>query len=132
MKISEGETGREAAGLFAGKENEYGEGSRRIVRHGETEIGVFRVDGTFYAYENSCLHQGGPVCEGVIIGKVEAVLGEDKGVVEERFSEKENHIVCPWHGWEYDVVTGECAADRRMRLKRYEVVLRGGEVYVVR
>ncbi|QIN80009.1 Rieske 2Fe-2S domain-containing protein [Rubrobacter marinus] len=131
MKVSEGETGREAVELFAGKAHEYGEGSRKVVRDGETEIGVFRVDETFYAYDNYCLHQGGPVCEGVIIGKVEAVLDEDGGVIEERFSYSENHIVCPWHGWEYNVVTGECATDRRMRLKRYEVVLRGGEVYVL-
>lgn len=119
-------------GLFAGKASEYGEGSRKVIRDGETEIGVFRVGGRFYAYENSCLHQGGPVCEGVVLGKVETVLGEDRGVLGERFSEEEIHIVCPWHGWEYEVATGECAADRRLRLRKYEVVQRGEEIYVVR
>lgn len=102
-----------------------------IVSSGDTEIGVFRIDGHFYAYENFCLHQGGPVCEGTLIGKVEPVLGEDRSVVGERFSETETHFVCPWHGWEYDLVTGECAADRRLRLKSYEVAQRGDEIYVV-
>ena len=48
----------------------------------------------------------------------------------ERFSETEPHIVCPWHGWEYDLRTGRCAADPRFALRRYEVVCREGEVYV--
>lgn len=118
--------------MFAGKEHEYRDGSRKVIRDGETEIGIFRVGGEFYAYENVCLHQGGPVCEGMILGRVETVLGEDRSVVEERFSEEKIHIICPWHGWEYDIATGECAADRRLRLRKYEIVRRGDEVYVVR
>ena len=129
MKAATEERGPEA--LFAGKVSEFGEGSRKVISAGKAEIWVFRVGEEFYAYENSCLHQGGPVCEGVTIGKVETVLGENKGVVVERFSEKEIHIVCPWHGWEYEVTTGECAADRRLRLRKYEVELRGEEVYVI-
>ncbi len=136
MKAGEKETicgdGDQMTELFAGRADEYGEGSRKVVRDGDAEIGVFRVGEKFYAYENTCLHQGGPVCEGMILGKVETVLGEERGVVEERFSEEEIHVVCPWHGWEYDIATGECAADRRLRLKKYEVAQREGGVYVVR
>jgi nitrite reductase/ring-hydroxylating ferredoxin subunit len=40
------------------------------------------------------------------------------------------NFVCPWHGYEYDIKTGECAADRRLRLKSYKVVRRGDEIYV--
>lgn len=117
--------------LFAGKVSEYGEGSRKVVHDGGTEIGVFRVGDDFYAYRNFCVHQGGPVCEGMILGKVEPVLGEDRGIIDERFSEEEVHMICPWHGWEYDVATGECAADRRLRLQKYEVVRRGEKIYVI-
>jgi nitrite reductase/ring-hydroxylating ferredoxin subunit len=74
---------------------------------------------------------GGPVGEGIILGKVEAVLDEQKRLVEERFSETELHLICPWHGWEYDVTTGVCAGDKRLRLKKYPVVERDGNVYVV-
>ena len=45
---------------------------------GDTEIGVFRHKGQFYAYSNTCLHQGGPACEGLIIAKVEERLRPDK------------------------------------------------------
>jgi nitrite reductase/ring-hydroxylating ferredoxin subunit len=47
------------------------------------------------------------------------------------FSETEMHFVCPWHGMEYNIKTGECASDRRMKLKKYLVVKKGDEVYVV-
>jgi hypothetical protein len=64
--------------VLVGKIADIAEGDRRIVTHGELEIGVFHWQGHFYAYENLCLHQGGPCCEGVIMHKVEDVLGPDK------------------------------------------------------
>jgi nitrite reductase (NADH) small subunit len=109
----------------------FGDGDRAVVAVGDREVGVFRHGGGFVAYENRCLHQGGPACEGVLIGKVEAVLAEDRSVVGERFAEDVTHFVCPWHGWEYDLATGECAGDRRRRLRRFEVLERDGRVYVV-
>ncbi|MBO0730834.1 MAG: Rieske (2Fe-2S) protein [Acidimicrobiaceae bacterium] len=104
---------------------------RKIVPVGDSEVGVFRVDGRFYAYENRCRHQGGPVCEGLIIGKVVAVLEEDRNVVSEQFSDDETHLVCPWHGYEYDITTGECAVDRTFGLRRYQVTEHDGWLYVV-
>ena len=97
---------------------------------GDVEVGVFRVDGGFRAYENRCRHQGGPVCTGEILGRYEAVLNADGTIAGERFVDAEPRLVCPWHGWEYDLATGRCAADRRYSLKRYEVSVREGDVYV--
>lgn len=103
-----------------------------VVANGSgVKVGIFRVDGRFFAYENRCVHQGGPVCEGRILGKVEAVLEEDRNVVRERLSDSEIHLICPWHGYEFDIKNGECAADRRLRLTRYEVFERDGTVYLV-
>ena len=48
----------------------------------------------------------------------------------QRFASDQVHFVCPWHGYEYDLRTGECAADRRLKLKTYEVVRRGEDIYV--
>jgi nitrite reductase (NADH) small subunit len=50
--------------VFVVKVAEFAEGDRRIVTHDGVEIGVFHWQGNFYAYENLCLHQGGPCCEG--------------------------------------------------------------------
>jgi len=119
------------AELRVGAAAEFTEGDRTIVSTGSEEIGVFLHQGRFVAYANRCLHQGGPACEGVLIGKVEAVLGTDQAVIGERFSSTRINFVCPWHGWEYDLATGECAADRRRRLRRFDVVERDGDVYVV-
>jgi len=116
---------------FIGKASEFKDGDRRIVLLGETEVGVFRENGQFYAYSNYCLHQGGPACEGLTIAKVEERIMPDKTSRGLYFSDVELHFVCPWHGYEYDMKTGECVADRRLKLKRYEVVEKGDGLYVV-
>jgi nitrite reductase/ring-hydroxylating ferredoxin subunit len=116
---------------FLGKASEFRDGDRRIVFLGETEIGVFRANGQFYAYSNYCLHQGGPACEGLTIARVEERILPDKTSRGLYFSDVELHFVCPWHGYEYDMRTGECVADRSLKLKRYQVVEKEDGVYVV-
>jgi nitrite reductase/ring-hydroxylating ferredoxin subunit len=105
-------------------------GDRLIVRAGPHEIGVFNADGTYYAYSNYCVHAGGPACEGIMMNKVEAVIGADRTYKGQTFGADE-HFVCPWHGYEYDLKTGECVGDRRLKLRRYEVVCREDDVFVV-
>jgi nitrite reductase/ring-hydroxylating ferredoxin subunit len=129
-----GPTAREEALRMAeklvGKISEFKDGDRRIVFVGDHEIGVFREHGTFYAYSNYCLHQGGPACEGLTIAKVEERLMPDKTSKGLYFSDTELHFVCPWHGYEYDMKTGECVSDRKLKLRKYEVIQKGDEVYV--
>ncbi len=119
------------AELFVGKESEFEDRDRKIIAQGDLEIGVFRVNGDFYAYENNCVHQGGPVCQGKILNKVEEVLAEDKTSKGLKFSETDVHIVCPWHGYEYNLKTGRHPGDKNVRLKPYEVKISDGEVYVI-
>jgi len=119
------------AEVRAGRISDFANGQRILLELEGREVFVFEREGRFYAFENHCLHMGGPVGEGILMGKVEAVLNEHQEVLRERFSTTEIHIVCPWHGWEYDIETGECAAFRRIRLRRYEAVQRGEDIYVV-
>jgi nitrite reductase/ring-hydroxylating ferredoxin subunit len=65
---------------FVGTSSEFDEQRRKIVTIGEHEIVVFQVRGRMYAFDNWCLHQGGPVGEGLLIGKVEAVVTPDRQV----------------------------------------------------
>jgi nitrite reductase/ring-hydroxylating ferredoxin subunit len=116
---------------FVAKLADFKDGERRIVFVGDNEIGVFRHDGAFYAYSNFCLHQGGPACEGLTIARVEERLRPDKTSMGLYFSETDMNFVCPWHGMEYDMRTGECVSDRRLKLKQYQVVQKGDEVYVL-
>ena len=121
----------DVAELFVGKETEFEDRDRKIIAQGDLEIGVFHVNGDFYAYENNCVHQGGPVCQGKILNKVEEVLADDKTSKGLKFSESDVHIVCPWHGYEYNLMTGRHPGDRNVRLKPYEVKISDGEVYVI-
>ena len=117
--------------IFVCKDIEMKDGDVRIVHKDKLEIGVYRYAGSYYAYRNYCLHQGGPACEGIIRHKVVDVLGPDKTFLGQSYDRDEPHIVCPWHGWEYKLLTGECAPDPSLRLKRYDVVQREGGIYVV-
>ena len=110
---------------FVGKTAEFKDGDRRIVFAGDNEIGVFKHEGQFYAYSNVCLHQGGPACEGLTIAKVEERLRSDKTSQGLYFSETQMNFVCPWHGMEYDMKTGECISDRKMKLRKYKIVEKG-------
>jgi nitrite reductase/ring-hydroxylating ferredoxin subunit len=112
---------------FVAKLADFKDGERRIVFVGDNEIGVFRHEGAFYAYSN----QGGPACEGLTIARVEERLRPDRTSMGLYFSETDMNFVCPWHGMEYDMKTGECVADRRLKLQKYQVVQKGDEVYVL-
>ncbi len=63
--------------------------------------------------------------------KVEEVLADDKTSKGLKFSETDVHIVCPWHGYEYNLKTGRHPGDKNVRLKPYEVKISDGEVYVI-
>jgi len=115
---------------FVAKSSEFKDGDRRIVTAGPREIGVFHKDGNYYAYSNICLHQGGPACEGMMINNVVDVIDKDRLYQGQTYGD-EMHFVCPWHGYEYDLKTGECIGDRKQKLRKFEVVRRGDDIYVV-
>src|SRR5712692_9129776 len=108
---------------FVAKSTDMKAGDRRSVVSGRNEFGVFFKDGAYYAYSNYCVHAGGPACEGLIINKVVDVIAEDRTYQGQTFSD-EVHFACPWHGYEYDLKTGECVGDRRLKLRKFDVVRR--------
>jgi nitrite reductase/ring-hydroxylating ferredoxin subunit len=116
--------------VFAGAREKVPEGGRLVIDVGETTIGVFRVEGKLYAYLNKCAHQGGPVCQGKMIPRVTEVIderGESHGFA---FDEARPHIVCPWHGFEYDIKTGEHPGLPAARLIRVPVEEAADGIYV--
>lgn len=103
---------------------------RRLVTVGDREVAIFAVDGEWRAFENRCPHAGGPVCEGKIMPRVVAEVDEVRDVRRLHFSDQEFRIACPWHGWEFDIRTGESASDPRRRLRRFSVEEKDGYLYV--
>ena len=121
----------QATELFVAASSELKDGERKIVTFGDTEIGVYRMGGKLYAYENLCAHQGGPACEGLLMPKVEEVLAPDKTFERMRFNYDSWHIVCPWHGWEYELATGEYVVNRKCRLRKFAVAEKDGSIFVL-
>jgi len=84
-------------------------GEGRVVEVNGNEVALFNLNGTFYAIDNVCVHQGGPLGEGLL-------EGED--------------VVCPWHRWKYNVKSGVCAANPSVKVKTYSVKLEDGQIKV--
>jgi len=81
----------------------------RAVDAGEEEIALAHCNGGFYAVQGHCLHLEGPLGEGRLDGCV---------------------LTCPWHGWQYDVRTGQNEFDLAIQLRTYDVQVEDGEVRV--
>lgn len=92
-------------------------GARKVVEVAGRSIGIFNIQGEFYALRNSCPHQGGPLCQGQITGFLMArVPGEYTYVRRGEF------LRCPWHGWEFDIKTGQSWFDpQKTRVRTYPV-----------
>ena len=123
--------GSDAGDLVAvAPESEFGEEEPEYVSVGGLTVGVFRVEGEYYAISNVCAHEGGPVCEGRV-GREE--VGEYVGPgepIRESLSDTPT-VACPWHGWEYDLTTGEHLGVDDIAIPTYDVVVRDGVVHVV-
>jgi nitrite reductase/ring-hydroxylating ferredoxin subunit len=98
-------------------------GERLIVEVLGRSIGVFNVDGRFYAFLNRCPHGGAPLCRGDVVGTITA---ERPG--ELTFDATRKFLACPWHGWEFELTTGESWFDpARYRARAFHVDVEGGE-----
>ena len=72
-------------------------------------VAVANVNGKFYCIDNTCLHRGGPLGQGVMEG---------------------SSVTCPWHGWQYDVTTGKVGMNPSVGVSCYPVEVRGDEIFV--
>ncbi|WP_408007979.1 Rieske (2Fe-2S) protein [Pseudalkalibacillus sp. A8] len=93
-------------------------------------IGIIRDHNYVYAYENNCPHFGGPVCLGGVFGKINLELDETKMALRETVSDEDLRLVCPWHAFEYDLRTGECVVDSKLKLQKYDAYIKDEHVFV--
>jgi 3-phenylpropionate/trans-cinnamate dioxygenase ferredoxin subunit len=97
-------------------------GERKIVEIGGRMVGVFNVGGEYFAVLNRCPHQGGSLCSGRQTGLVTSSRPGEYAV-----SRSREIIRCPWHGWEFDLRTGQSWFDpRAVRVRRYDVSVEPG------
>jgi nitrite reductase (NADH) small subunit len=84
-------------------------GEAKEFELGGKTICVANLNGTITAMDNVCLHMGGPLGQGFIEG---------------------SKIVCPWHGWEYDLKTGEVVDNPQSKLDVYPIKIDNGDVFI--
>lgn len=100
-------------------------GSSKIVDVNGRSIGVYNLDGNFYAIRNLCPHQGAALCDGITSALVTSDRPGDFQY------EREGEIVrCPWHFWEFDIKTGCMIVDPKTRTKTYDVTVERYDVSV--
>jgi len=97
------------------------ERGRIIVELQGRSVGIFRVRGRFYAVLNRCPHKGAELCRGSILGHLTA-----SAPGELRYDPDRTMIQCPWHGWEYDLRTGEAIGDPS-RIRPFQIEVEDGE-----
>ena len=112
------------------REDEIPEGERIIVQVEGREIAVFNINGEVFAYTNWCLHQGGPICEGALTGTSKETFDRETLTNEFSWGREGEILNCPWHGWEYDVRTGECLSRSNRDLHSYPVTVKDGDVVI--
>lgn len=104
------------------------DGDRIIVDVEGMEVGVFRLDGNYHALANFCPHQSGPLCEGKVLGELKGA--KDGWQLE--YNDDVDVISCPWHGWRFDIDTGESLETDRYKVPGYDVEVEDGEVFIIR
>jgi nitrite reductase/ring-hydroxylating ferredoxin subunit len=104
--------------------DELEEGGRLIVEVNGHAIGVFKIDGEYHALLNRCPHAGGELCKGTIVSALDS-----SGPGDYHFDQSRKFLACPWHGWEFDIETGQSYFDpARTRVRSYRVEVQDGEL----
>jgi nitrite reductase/ring-hydroxylating ferredoxin subunit len=97
-------------------------GTRKLLNLDGRPIAVFNIKGEYFGLLNRCPHQGASLCEGPLIG-----LAQSQNPGEIAYTRQGEIIRCPWHGWEFDIRTGQSYCDpRRFRVKAYAVNVEPG------
>ena len=94
----------------AARTDEIAPGQARLVIVKGKEIALFNIDGDFFALDNLCTHEEGPLAEGEVEG---------------------HEVTCPWHGAKFDIKTGEVLCDPAYEaVTRYNVRVTGSDIEV--
>jgi 3-phenylpropionate/trans-cinnamate dioxygenase ferredoxin subunit len=97
-------------------------GERKVVSAGGREIVVFNHRGEYFALLNRCPHEGGRLACGKLVGLVQS---SEPGQYD--YSRRGELLKCPWHGWEFDIRTGQSWCDpSTVKARSYSVAVEAG------
>jgi nitrite reductase/ring-hydroxylating ferredoxin subunit len=95
--------------IKAAKQQDIEEGKGIVADCAGTPVAIFKIGGNLHAIHNTCVHRGGPLGE-----------GECEGTI----------VTCPWHGWRYDVTTGQSPDNPKAQVRCYQLKLEGDDIFV--
>jgi nitrite reductase/ring-hydroxylating ferredoxin subunit len=84
-------------------------GSSKEVELDGRLVALFNVDGQIHAIDGVCPHQGGPLADGGLDGTI---------------------VTCPWHAWQFDVISGRNMYNPSLKQKTYEVKVEEGDIFL--
>ena len=76
---------------------------------GDRIVALFNVDGQYHALDGVCPHQGGPLGKGALTGCI---------------------VTCPWHGWQFDVQTGQHQTSQTLVHPGFAVKVENNDVLI--
>ena len=85
-------------------------GQGRTIRVEGLQIALFNLDGDFVAIDDACPHMRADLSCGIV---------------------KERTVTCSWHGWEFDLDSGQCTTVAWARVRRYPLRVDGGSVHLI-
>ncbi len=97
----------------------------RVLEIGSHRVGLFRVEEMLHALADRCPHRGAPICSA---GELATEIVVDGDALE--LGSPRALLRCPWHKWDFEIATGRCAVDSRLRVRRYAVRTEGDEIVV--
>ena len=97
------------AKIKVAKVNDVQEGKGKVLFINGKEIALFKLNGEFFAMDNTCPHQGGSLGDGSVNGDI---------------------VTCPLHGWEFNVKTSTCLLLEHIKLDSYKVEVSGEDVFI--
>ena len=99
-----------ASSVKVGSVNDLKPGECKTVEANGTPVALYNVGGKYYATHNTCAHRGGPLGEGSLEGDV---------------------VTCPWHGFQFNVTSGQCVGPNpALKVASFQVSVQGSEVFV--
>jgi 3-phenylpropionate/trans-cinnamate dioxygenase ferredoxin subunit len=110
--------------FVVGRADDLAEGERMVAVVNNRSIGIFNIGGRYYGLLNRCPHRGAELCKGRFAGNLSATAPGDY-----QYDATNQLLMCPWHGWEFDVPTGQSYFDPKgVRARPYEVEVSNGAI----
>ena len=110
---------------FACEAGDVRAGAATIVTLGKLSVGIFKLDDGYHALLNVCPHRGAALCEGPVCGTTQPSANR------EFIYGREGEIIrCAWHGWEFDIRSGESLVDCSVKAKTFTVAVENDKLYV--